>query len=435
MKKAFFIVCVFASLSIQKISAQVLGVDGAGNSPIAHGGVSAGIDVLRSSFNASMMAGSNNLYEKKNQAFGMMLNRIERGGISNLLKNGSTASVSTIGITGARVFSNEYENKYKPKQEYEKLLIDEKKALERDLEIYKNDTTLVVEEINRIPNKYNTYKDSLKQLYYLYEPSEKLFNNWVSYGQRVEERMGEKGFAKEVMHLILFVKGTLLYIGYTDAKGKLKTIELQLTNIDYPVKPFERSILSLNVGVRNFTRQEATFSKLPNTNDSTPTFGFKKNVMGFISLGFSYHYNNKVFFGANIGYDAYDNFEILSLVQYDTVKQFNGSGGQAVKSNYGYEGDYKLKGSIFFSARLTIIDDVPKMGKIVLTPLYFTFAARSTVGASVKLITRNGFSIGASAESFGLEGVVDEPKVKYNNYSFGFTVGYTLANLDFLSLK
>lgn len=435
MKKAIIIVCVFASLSIQKIYAQVLGVDGAGNSPIAHGGVSAGIDVLRSSFNASMMTISNNLYDKKNQAFGMTLNRIERGGISNLLKNGSTASVSSIGLSGAWVFSNEYENRYKPKQEYEKLLMDEKQALERELEVYKKDTALTFMVIRSLPSKYDMYKDSLKQLYFADGLSEKLFNNWVGYGQRVEDRMGEKGFAKEVMHLILYMRGTLLYIGYTDAKGKLNTIELQLTNINYPVKPFERSIVSINVGVRNFTRQNATFSNPLNTSNYPTSFGFEKNNMGFISIGLSYHYNNKVFFGANIGYDAYDNFEILNLVQYDTVKQFSGSGGQAVKSNYGYEGEYKLKGSVFFSARLTIIDDVPKMGKIVLTPLYFTFAARSTVGASVKLITRNGFSIGASAESFSLDGVVDEPKEKYNNYSFGFTVGYTLANLDFLSLK
>lgn len=435
MKKAIFIVCVFASLSFQKVYAQVLGVDGAGNSPIAHSGVSADIDVLRSSFNASMMMVSNNLYNKKNHAFGMTLNRIERGGVSNLLKNGSVASVSTIGITGAWVFNNEYENKYKPKQEYEKLLMDEKLALEKDIQIYKNDTTLTFTLIRALPSKYDVYKDSLKQLYIVEGLSEKLFNSWISYGQRVEDRMGEKGFAVEIMRLVLHIKGSLLYIGYADAKGKLNNIELQYANINYPVKPFERSILSINVGTRNFTHQEATFSKLPNTNDSTPAFGFKKNVMGFISLGISYHYNNKIFFGASIGYDAYDNFEMLSLVQYDTVKLFNGSRGQAIKSYYGYEGEYKLKGSAFVSARVTVINDIPKMGKLLLIPVYFTFAARSTVGASIKLITLKGLSAGAFAESFELGGLLDNPQAKYTNYSFGFTLGYTLADLDFLSLK
>ena len=80
------------------------------------------------------------------------------------------------------------------------------------------------------------------------------------------------------------MRGTLLYIGYTDAKGKLNTIELQLTNINYPVKPFERSIVSINVGVRNFTRQNATFSNPLNTSNYPTSFGFEKNNMGFISL-------------------------------------------------------------------------------------------------------------------------------------------------------
>ena len=91
---------------------------------------------------------------------------------------------------------NNLRKKIKPKLE-EKIL-----SKKIDKIINKKDTALTFMVIRSLPSKYDMYKDSLKQLYFADGLSEKLFNNWVGYGQRVEDRMGEKGFAKEVMHLI-----------------------------------------------------------------------------------------------------------------------------------------------------------------------------------------------------------------------------------------
>ncbi|HYG14669.1 MAG TPA: hypothetical protein VEC12_02880 [Bacteroidia bacterium] len=64
---------------------------------------------------------------------------------------------------------------------------------------------------------------------------------------------------------------------------------------------------------------------------------------------------------------------------------------------------------------------------MLVTPLFFTFAPKAVLGASLQVITRSNFTVGVNIQQTS----GNETDIKLNELSFGFRLGYLLADFDF----
>lgn len=161
--------------------------------------------------------------------------------------------------------------------------------------------------------------------------------------------------------------------------------------------------------------------------DSTAAFEKTGAEFPMITIGATHHINNQFFVGYSFGLNVQDNFETLEPLTVDTAKGFMGASGSIEHAKRVYSGELKKIDAPFFSVQFSFVADAGKNAKMLVTPLYFTFAPKTTFGASLQVITRSKFTAGLNIQ----QTTGDDNEIKINELSFGFRLGYLLADFDF----
>jgi hypothetical protein len=424
----FSICCCIANTSL----AQLLGTDATGNSPLVMPGVAASADIQHTNFTASFTGMQNNKYYKSNGLLGISLSGGERAGFSSLLQNGATSGYATVRATAGFCTNSDYEGKYQPRDEYEKDLLDEKKELTNYINSIKNDTVLISTYLSGISPQYAVHLEILKKIYRAVGPdANQLQYLWLKTAKAIADSIGDQNFYNEVSGAVTMVKSMVYYQeNFNDAKNKLESINTQLLNIDKPKLPFNRDILYLTLG-----GTALQLNKI-NTNPQgiINNIGKQNITSGFVAIGGSHSIADNVFIGYQVNYTTYDNFERLNMSTYteDSLNKGISKNGSLQKKFNGYTDTLQQKNGFGLAFQLSFLQPIGKTGGYALfTPLYCNVSVRSSVGASVAVVTKSGFTAGLNVQYDNIaDDVLTNKKndTAYNNFSFGFRVGCLLAN-------
>lgn len=429
MRNCILFIFVVAITFINPLKSQTLGTDISGNSPLVHQGGSAYADVMNANFGASFFAFDNNLYYRQSTLFGVTVNGSDRAGMAAFLNNGITAPQASAAFTVGMSKTNNFINRYKPRAEYWALLDEEDLRLTSRMNALVKDSNQLNKMLESINKKFPAETDTLKQLFFSIEtPSfEQLKLVWIAYAKAVTKT----DFYNEVISLLLGANSefTYLFTEYKDLKQKHEQIILQKQTIDKPVRPFVQNILYLTTGLKH-----NGFYQIDSQNNAINVI-FNNITSGFVAIGGSHCFGNRVFLGYQIGQTMLDNFEALAPMAYDTTKTATKPQATATRSYQVYTGTFNRFVSPFFSFHLALRQKVGKIGHAIITPVQFTYSAKSTIGASVQLITNSGVSVGATIENR----IINDARLKQpgqetlSQMYFGFRLGLMLADFDFLN--
>lgn len=422
---SFFLLTLIASIS--SLKSQTLGTDISGNSPIVHQGGNAYADVVNANFGASFFAFDDNLYYRQSALFGVTVNGSDRAGMAAFLNNGVTAPQASAAFTVGISKTNNFINRYKPRAEYWALLEEEDARLTNRMNALVKDSNYLSSMLKDLARKYPAQTDTLKQLFFSIEANlEQLKLVWFAYAKTVTPNE----FYYDVIPLLNAGSDfSNLFTEYSDLKQKHNQIILQKQIIDKPVRPFVQNILYLTAGLKH-----NGFHQIDSQNNTINVI-FNDITAGFVALGGSHCFGNRVFLGYQIGQTMLDNFEALAPMAYDTAKTATKSQAAATRSYQVYTGSFNRVVSPYFSFHLALRQKVGKIGHATITPLQFTYSAKSTIGASVQLITNSGVSLGATIENR----IISDARLKqpgqetFSQVYFGFRLGILLADFDFFN--
>lgn len=414
-------------LAACKLFSQSLGHDNTGNSPVVFPAGHVSVDVPSTLVSASYHHISNNQYRLTNGMWGLSLTGRERAGLGSLLNYGPTATEISAAFTGGISFANEYINKYKPQHEYKAMLEYEEAAAQKRLLLLRNDTAWLNDNMRGLLINYPLDADTLRTIYLEAGPDRKiLFSKWREYARTVPDEADGEKFRIQLNGVIEKMQFDPVFSEYNQENEVLGSVQKQLQNINTPAKPFKRTILYARVGMRAMSYNTVRFFKRSFT-DSTAAFEKKTAEFAMITIGASHHINNQFFLGYSFGLNVQDNFEKLEPLTVDTSKGFMGASGNVEHAKRVYTGELKKIDAPFFSVQFSFVADAGKNAKMLVTPLYFTFSAKTVYGASLQVITSNKFTAGLNIQQM----IGDDGEITINELSFGFRLGYLLADFDF----
>lgn len=427
MKNCILCLFIIGLAFISPLKSQTLGTDISGNSPIVHQGGNAYADIVNANFGASFFAFDDNMYYRQSTLFGVTINGSDRAGMASFLNNGITAPQASAAFTVGISKTNNFINRYKPRTEYWALLEEEDERLTNRMNALVKDSNQLNRMLEGLAKKYPAETDTLKQLFFSIEPGfEQLKLVWLAYAKTVTPGY----FYSDVVSLLLSGDDfSNLFIEYRDLKQKYNQIILQKQTIDKPVRPFVQNILYLTAGIKyNGIHQIDSQS-------NTINITFNDITSGFVAIGGSHCFGNRVFIGYQVGQMMVDNYETLTPMAYDTVKTAIKPQATATSTHHVYTGAFTRKVTPYFSFQLSLQQKVGKIGHAIITPVQFTYSAKSTIGASVQLITNSGLSLGATIENR----IINDTTLKQptqetlSQVYFGLRLGILLADFDFFN--
>jgi hypothetical protein len=435
MKKLYPLTLFFAVLIYypNSVNAQALDIDAEGNRTLLLQGAGITTDVAKGQFAASFYNVPDNKYHKRSSIFGINALGQHRNGISGLLNNGFDATSYRFFFTAGLAFTTEYPAKLKSLTAYEQMLREEKEYWFEDSIEKFNDTIVVFGEIDEIAKEHPVLADSLKQIYLESGPTRVTIKEWKSYAKRIKEKEDNIGFSNKVKKLIVNFNFGYVEDNYKRTLKYYDKIKQQLSVINLPPKPYSQTNLFVDFGVNGTSFKQATFIPLTNGPDSNVSFNTANFSNIYFGAGINHFTSSKINFGVKFGIIGNDNFEELNQLQYDSVIPVNRGNNQAKQTYSGYYGTYKTGLDPYLSLSLSYIDEIDKLGHILVTPVYVTLSRRTSYGTSISILTKSKFLIGVSVDGVSIDAnAFYDGSPSYTNYSFGFKLGYFLPSSNFL---
>lgn len=422
----------FLLLSLDTVKAQSLDVDASGKSTLLFNGASAIADIPRGYFGASYYNIPDNEYFRRSPIFGVNASGSHRNGLSGLLNSNLDAMAYNLYFTMGLAFTSEYPAKLKSLSEYEEMLKEEKIFWERDSLDNFFDTVFLFREINKIAIKHPKHADTLKLVYFKHGPTNNLKRAWHKYAKNVAKTEDNNDFLNLVNQLIIDFDNGDTREDYKKSTKYLSRINYQLLHIKTPAQPFSQTNLFLDLGITGTSFSQATYTPIIPRVDSIVNFSTTNFSRLYFGIGLNHFSSNKFCIGIKLGVMGNDNFEQLSAISYDSSAAINGNKSTTTQTYNGYYGTYRNKLEVYASLSLNYINKVEKLGHVIFTPLYVTASTRRTYGTSLSLITNKRVLIGVNLEGVGVsENAFYVGSPAYNNFSFGFRLGYLFSDFSF----
>lgn len=424
MKHLKLLLLLSATLVRYSLYSQALSADAAGRSVILAPGGSAGVDLQRGMFNANYTFFSSSLYSKTTPVTGFSFTGGNRAGMTDILKNGVTASTIELRLHGGVSISNEFAGKYNRNDVYVKNLNTSRSELEDEMRRIQNDTTYKVSARKIFVPFPAEYVDTIINIYDKYFPSEDLINKGLMQflarykgPKNAEMEYAVKSFVEDVNYLLTI---------YADRGKMLVAVQKQLADTARIPKEFVRTTFFASGGFQDIRYTDISF--LRRGTDSFVVTSQKVNTYFTGMVGINHQFGKNWFIGYGIGTETHDNFENLQRYEIDTGRSFQGSQARISQKTTGYQGAFIQKQSLPFLFQFTYVKEIGDGGRVIFTPLYLSAGKRVRYGASAALVMKNRISLGINVEKLELTSTLTNTEtVGYT--TFGFNIRYLL--LDF----